>query len=216
MRYQEKINVLLEAIKRTVSFPDITLQEIERALIDGCLRIAQAEQMEKKITAVLNPEFCKECGAELYPGKICDCQRPNFAVEYMEEYGYGMWSYGGFECSRNCGSFRMAITPGGAASKEVARLKEKNGRHALNIIYPGCYILQAVCRHAPAIDVEIYRVMSINSKSLRAVCEVVRMENMQQKELDKLRRAIDVAMENCIEPNNTKNHLYWCDLEVGG
>lgn len=124
-----------------------------------------------------------------------------------EEYGY--WVSGGYDTEKQCGRFQIAVSPGGEPLREVRRMRELNGRHVLSRVYRGCYILLAVCKEPPVIDMELYRIKEIDRKTEEAVCERVPEEDMTQRQYDKMMPVMDLARMECITPHNQNNHYYW-------
>ena len=122
---------------------------------------------------------------------------------------YGYWASGGYDTDKRSGCFQIAVSPEGEPLKEVRRLREPNGRHVLSLVYPGCYILQALCSNPPVIDMEFYRIKEINSESGEAVCERVLEEDFTQCQYDKLASVMNIARMECITPYNQNNHYYW-------
>ena len=204
--YKEKVEVLMKCLNGAVKLDEKTQKAVYSALVDGFLRIVQAEGLQQQAEEILHPTRCPDCGEIMCPGSICDCHRMHFDVEMIEQ-GYGLWSRGGFENRTGKGRFLIAASPEGDALPEVARMQELNGRHALNVIYPGCYIFQATCPYTPVIIVGVYRVLSINRNALKAVCERVNEEEWQQDRA--LNAVADVAREGCITPYNKCNHYQW-------
>lgn len=208
MTYNEKISVLMETINRAVALDEPVQHVIKTALIDGYMRIVQAEGLEKKADAILHPEYCPDCGAALYPGAVCDCRRTHFPVNPILE-GYGYWSCGGFDAERQRGLFTLAVSPDGEPLKEAGRVREPNGRHVLSVVYPECYILQAACRFPPVITLNIYKVLSISRISEKASCERIYEDRMPEVLYERMLPAMELARNECMRPYNRNNHYNW-------
>lgn len=208
MKYKEKVDVLLSCVKGVIQLDAEQEQAAYAALVDGFLRIVQAETLQQKAEMLLHSVKCSRCGARLLPGEICACQKPQFDVELIDE-GYGFWAHGGWNGQKKCGQFRIAVSPDGEPLKEVARMQEVNGRHVLNVVYPGCYIILSTCKQPPVIDTELYRVEYINRKDGKAVCERIDPEELEADERERLMAAEDVTRNECTTPFNKTNHYYW-------
>lgn len=208
MKYKEKIDVLMNCVKEAVALDKEQEKAAYAALVDGFMRIVQAECLQQRADDLLHPAKCPRCGTRLYQGETCACRRPQFDVELIEE-GYGFWAYGGWNGQKKHGQFRIAVSPDGEPLKEVARMQETNGRHVLNVVYPGCYIVQSTCKHPPVIDTELYRVDFINRVDGKAVCYRVDPLEQNLDEREKFIPVEDVTRTECTTPFNKTNHYYW-------
>ena len=200
--------MLLDCIQGEMALKELDLQTVQRALIDGFLRIAQAENLEQKAHEALDLEQCPKCGGILQEKELCECHYQKFSVCRIQE-GYGYWVTGGFDTKKHRGIFRLPTSPDGEPLKEVARLKEVNGRHALQVVYPGCYIIQAVCPEAPVINTHLFRIKRIDRETNHAICEHVDLEHMTDAERVRMDKAMEVARTGCTTFNNLYPHYYW-------
>lgn len=124
-----------------------------------------------------------------------------------EDYGY--WASGGYDTEKQSGRFQIAVSPNGETLREARRLRELNGRHVLSLVYRGCYILQALCKEPPVIEMEFYRIREIDQEVEEAICDLVPEEDMTQQQYDKLVPVMDIARMECITPYNQNNHYHW-------
>lgn len=208
MTYQEKISVLMEGARRALDLNGQQDAALEKALVDGFLRIVQAEALEGHAEKLLHPEYCPVCGEILPPDGVCYCQRTHFPVMPVLE-GYGFWVNGGYDPHAHRGRFQLAAGPDGGPLKEIARMREANGRHALDIVYPGCYIISAICPQMPEIYVRTYRILTISRESQEAICEMVTEQGMSASSWLALWSAQDIARGGAIAANCMKNHFAW-------
>jgi len=208
MNYKEKVDVLMKSIREVVQCTEQQEGEIQKALVDGFLRIVQAEVLEEKISMILHPARCPECGEKLPPDGVCDCKRTHYPVVPIQE-GYGFWANGGYDRSRRRGAFQIAVSPDGEPLKEAGRMQEVNGRHVLSIVYPGCYILCAICPQPPEVYVRAYRVLSINRRTALASCELVQGQDMDEQLWNCLEPAREIARDECTKPYCRTNHYHW-------
>ena len=204
--HKENVGFLMECVNGAVNLERSEKKAVYAALEAGWAKIVQADSQRQQADAILHPPKCPDCGAVMCLGTICDCHWIHFDVESIDQ-GYGFWSRGGYTAQSEKGKFWIAADPDGEALPEVARMQEPNGRHALNIIYPDCYILQAMCSYTMMVAVGVYRIISINRHTLKASCERVSTEEWQQAGI--LERAVEVAREGCSTKYNRCNHYYW-------
>lgn len=133
-----------------------------------------------------------------------------FKVErLLEGHNYGYWASGGYDPEKKRGQFWIAVGQKGEPLKEIQRMREMNGRHVLNLVYPGCYILQAVCNDPPVIDMDFFQIKEIDQEAGEAVCDRIMEEDMTQRQYDRMVPCMDLARMECITPYNQNNHYYW-------
>ncbi len=121
----------------------------------------------------------------------------------------GYWAFGGYDPKKDRGYFQIAVSPKGEPLKEYQHMREKNGRHVLNLVYPGCYILKAFCCEPPVIDIKFYKIIQLNQESEKIICEWVPEVDMTQRLYDRMAPAMDLVRMECITINNENNHYYW-------
>ncbi|GEM_PF-7012883 len=62
MNYNDKINVLMHCIDERIKLPTDQALVVRESLIDGFIRIVQAEELEQRASKVLYPSDCPVCG----------------------------------------------------------------------------------------------------------------------------------------------------------
>lgn len=208
MKYEQKIKVLMDCIQSEIALKEEVQQAVQRGLIDGFLRIAQAEELEQRAQEVLEPERCPKCGGMQQETSLCECHYHKFPVCRIQE-GYGYWVAGGYDTKNHRGVFKLPASPDGEPLKEVAKLKEVNGRHTLQVVYPGCYIIQVVCPEAPVLNTHLFRIKRIDRETNHAICERVDLSQMTDGERARIDKAMEVARTGCTTFNNLYPHYYW-------
>ena len=177
----EMRKILMQSIVEC-SNPDFTEESISRGIDAG---------LEKIETTQIKRDGQKTFEVQVVPG------------------GYGFWSRGGFDGLKNCGIFLLPTSPEGGPLPEMARMNEKNGRHAFHGIYQGCYILQAVCPQPPVIHVNIFKIMRIDREAELAYCTHSHLWELSHEEYESLRAAMEVARDGSVRVNNADNHYFW-------
>lgn len=120
MDNQKRVEILMAAISDSLVLQAEERQAVEFALYEGISHIIKLEHEEK---------------IALDPVKL-------FEVEKVLE-GFGFWNRGGFDRQINRGQALVAAGRDGNKLKIIRAMKERNGRHLLGVLYPGCYIAEA-------------------------------------------------------------------------
>ena len=166
---------------------------------------------------------CRVCGCPTDPAEsVCDdCREESEQKERFTAHktvvfklqrileGSGMWSYGGFDTGKQRGQFLLPVSPEGETLREVARLREENGRHTLSIVYPGCYVVHAICPQAPEIYVYVYKMKEIDRQREEGIAVPWSLRNQEPDITRMLQPAIEIARSECILPRNRSNHYFW-------
>ena len=137
MTYERKIDIMVAAFCAAQGDQGEAWEAgIRKGLIDGFLRIRRLEMAEGAAEA-----------------RCCF-----FPVERIQE-GFGIWNSGGYDSRHGIGRSVAAAGMDGEKLRQIRYVAERNGRHSLAVVYPGCYIAVSVSRdmHDPA-SIAVYRV----------------------------------------------------------
>lgn len=137
MTYERKIDIMVAAFCAAQGDRGEAWEAgIRKGLIDGFLRIRRLEMAEGAAEA-----------------RCCF-----FPVERIQE-GFGIWNSGGYDSRHGLGRSVAAAGMDGEKLRQIRYVAERNGRHSLAVVYPGCYIAVSVSRdmHDPA-SIAVYRV----------------------------------------------------------
>lgn len=186
MKYEKKIEIILAAIRTETELSDKLIDKIRKGLIDGFLRIEHLETEEKRAV-----DF------SYY-----------FDVERIQE-GYGFWNSGGYNTAGCIGSSAVAAGLDGEKLRQVRYLQERNGRHSLAVVYPGCYVAVSIARDTLECDnVSVYQIQgfSWHDGKYQARCKKVLqmdpwMSWLSEEQEERISRLIDLANKIAITPN---------------
>lgn len=131
-----------------------------------------------------------------------------FRVQPVEG-NFGLWSEGGYDCAKECGSFILPTSPDGEPLAELGRLEEWNGRHTFSEIYPGCYILYTTCGRSPGFNTTVCKVTRIDPDAELAYCTYTDYWDLPEEEKLKVIAAVELAENECARVNNRCNHYFW-------
>lgn len=186
MKYEKRIEILMAAIRTETDLSDKLAAAVQKGLIDGFLRIERLETEEKRAVDT-------------------SCY---FDVERIQE-GFGFWNSGGYNTAGYIGSSAVAAGLDGEKLRQVRYLQERNGRHSLAVVYPGCYIAVGVARDTMECDnVSVYQIQSFSwhDGKCQARCrKVLQMDPkiswLSEEQEERLRRLISLANKVAITPN---------------
>lgn len=189
MNYESRLEIMMAAIKGSAMLPENLERPIRDGIIDGFLRIERV-QMEEKRAA--EPCFY-------------------VPVERVQE-GYGFWNSGGYDSDRRIGRSEVAAGADGERLKQVRYLAEKNGRHSLAVVYPGCFVAVGVAHDVYECDnVSVYQIIGFSrtENGFQARCKKVlqmepRISVLTKEQEDRLARIIGVANKISIYPDLLK------------
>lgn len=180
MKYQEQIETLMEKVKNRVELTEGEELSVRKGLIDGFLQIEWKEQEERKK------------GWKDIP------------VEHVME-GFAFWNRGGFAPERNRGQAMLAAGMDGGRLRRVRFMSECNGRHSLAVVYPGCYISEAVAvdLYVPAIAVYRIREFVQQEDGWAARCQAVYMMTPCMCTVDEklIARLVGMSGDLALTPN---------------
>ena len=192
MTSEEKINILLSRIRAGMVLPGGQEEKLREALIEGLLQIAQCEAAFKRAVSPLR----------------------SFPVELVKE-GFCLWICGGFNAAKKKGTSIVASGYDGRPLKILQTAREKNGRHALCLVYPGCFVAQATVVPNGDACLDLYQIVSFSSRTgaCEARCQclynigpsysISRMEPGEEKKFSGLLGAAE-AMASCGDNVSTK------------
>lgn len=120
MEQEKKLEILMGYIIDSLQVDENQKKAIRAAMQEGLMKIQSIEQAEK-------------AAVERYY---------DFSVEKVQE-GFAFWNRGGFDRRLDRGSAMLAVGLGGEKLRKLRMMREKNGRHSLAVVYPGCYISEA-------------------------------------------------------------------------
>lgn len=190
MDYIKKVEIMKAAIQAEMIISEDQKQSIEKSvekgIIDGFLRIEQLLEKEKR---VVEPYFF-------------------FPVERVQE-GFGFWNSGGYNLCDNIGRSAVAAGADGERLKIVRCINERNGKHCLTVVYPGCYIAISIASNRMESDnTSVYRICEFHqiADQYQAKCEKVhQMEPMltrlNEEDEKMLSRLMGVSNRVAITPN---------------
>lgn len=186
MKYEKRIEILLAAIRTETEMSDKLLESIKKGLIDGFLRIERLETEEKR--AVDSSYY--------------------FEVERIQE-GFGFWNSGGYNTAEYIGSSAVAAGLDGEKLRQVRYQHERNGKHSLAVVYPGCYVAIGIARDTFESDnVSVYQIQSFTQRDekYQARCKKVlqmepRMSWLTEEQEERLNRLICLANKVATTPD---------------
>ena len=142
MKSEDKLEVLLTAIREETNPDAAELNGIRTGLLNGLLRIAQVEIKERQ---AMDPCI-------------------NFPVERVQE-GFAFWNSGGFYPEHHLGRASVAAGMDGERLRVVRYMQELNGRHTLVVVYPGCFFAIAAAKDSmEASTISVYQLLTFQKQ----------------------------------------------------
>lgn len=186
MKYERDIQIIMAAMQAEAEFSEEQLRSIRAALIDGFLRI---ERLAIEAKRAADP--CRY-----------------FPVERVQE-GFGFWNAGGFNTDGEIGYAAVAAGMDGERLRIVRYITEKNGRHALSVVYPGCFIATSTAKDTMECEsVSVYQILgfAFRDGEYQARCRKVwqdtpHMSRLDERQEERLVRLIGTANRIAISPN---------------
>lgn len=178
MNYEKKVEIMKNAILAELLFPEEQMNSIEKGIIDGFLKIAHLENLER---------------LSMEPAVY-------IPVERVQE-GFGFWNSGGYNPNGRMGSAAVAAGVDGERLKIVRYVSEQNGKHCLAVVYHGCYIAISVAKDTLESDnTSVYQISGFqrSDNGFTAKCFKVfqmspSMSRLSASDEDKLNRLIGVS-----------------------
>lgn len=189
MKYERNLQIMMAAIQAETDLSAEQLKFIRTALIDGFLRIEQLDAETKRA------------------GDPCRY----FPVERVQE-GFGFWNSGGFNTKGDIGYSAVAAGLDGEKLRLVRYLSEINGRHALSVVYPGCFIAMATARNTMECEnISVYQIIGFafrggcyQARGKKVWQDIPRMSRLGEEQESRLARLIGLANRIAITPNMDK------------
>ena len=174
----------MAAVRGAVLLPEGLEPLIRNGIIDGFLRIEKIQMEEKKAA---DPSFY-------------------FPVERIQE-GFGFWNSGGYD--GRMGKSAVAAGIDGERLKLVRYYAERNGKHSLAVVYPGCFVAVGVAHDTYECDnVSVYQIAGFirSEGGFQARCKKVlqmepRFSLLTKEQEDRLVRIISSANKVAISPD---------------
>ena len=174
MTYERKIDIMVAAFC-TVQGDQGEVWEagIRKSLLDGFLRIRKLEMAEGAAEA-----------------RCCF-----FPVERIQE-GFGIWNRGGYDSRRGFGQSVAAAGMDGEKLRQIRYVAERNGRHSLAVVYPGCYLAVCISRdmHDPN-SIAVYRVEGFQETE----SGVYQARAAKVYQMDPYYSSLSEAQEKCLD-----------------
>lgn len=186
MKYEKRIEILLAAVQVEMELSERLIDGIRKGLIDGFLRIERLETEEKR---AVDTSFY-------------------VPVERIKE-GFGFWNSGGYNTDGYIGNSAVAAGLDGEKLRQVRYINERNGRHSLAVVYPGCYVAVGIARNMMECDnVSVYQIHEFvwRDEMFQARCRKVmqmdpRVSFLTEEQEKRLARLIGLANKIAIAPN---------------
>lgn len=186
MKYEKSLDIIMAAVQAETGYDADQLKLIRGGIINGFLRVERLEAEEKRAVDTYS----------------------YFQVGKVQE-GFALWYAGGYDKDRNAGNAVIAAGADGGKLRKVSHMKERNGRHCLAVVYPGCYIATATANNLLECDnLSVYQIVSFIARENAYLAKCVRMyrerphmSRLSVEEEDRLSGLMNLANRIAITPN---------------
>ena len=187
MTHQKKLDILMASVKDNIVLPDDEQRALAAGIVEGFIKILEAEDAERKAEQ---------------PFKL-------FPAELKPFEGFGIWIGGGFDPQKNKGNALLCLGINGEHTRVLQKANEPNGRHLLNAVYPGCYVITAKTNDIlQTPDIAVYQIVGFcgNAERCEAKCQKVYGSYVIQPRIPpELLAQIERMMQVCGEMAGTPN-----------
>ncbi len=186
MDNEKKLEIMTAALQAGAWLAPEQADAFREGLLDGFMRIDRLQKEEERAL----------------------CRSRSFPVERVQE-GFAFWNFGGYDLDKSFGQAEVAAGLDGERLKLVRYLAERNGRHSLAVVYPGCFLAVSEARGLLEADhTSIYQITGFTKeeKGYRArTRRIFQMEPrrslLTEEQEDRLERLLGVANRIAITPN---------------
>ena len=186
MNNEEKLEIMTAAVEAGAWLSPEQVDAFREGLLDGFMRIDRMQIEEERAL----------------------CRSRAFPVERVQE-GFAFWNFGGYDLDKSFGRAEVAAGLDGERLKLVRYIAERNGKHSLAVVYPGCFLAVSETRGLLEADqTSVYQITGFTRQEETYLARTRRVFQMEprrslltEEQEDRLERLMSVANRIAITPN---------------